>query len=49
MYTDDASDLNSIQTFDDIKENVIFDLINICDWLKANKLSLNAIKTEFML
>ena len=32
-----------------IKTKVIPDLIKICDWLKANKLSLNALKTELML
>ena len=30
-------------------ESVIPDLMKICDWLKANKLNLNAVKTEFML
>ena len=33
----------------DIENNVIPGLIKICDWLKANKLSLNALKTELML
>ena len=49
MYADDTSASNSIKSCDDIEVNVIPNLISICDWLKANKLSLNAIKTEFML
>ena len=32
-----------------IKTKVIPDLIKVCDWLKVNKLSLNALKAEFML
>ena len=33
----------------DIETKVIPDLIKICDWLKANKLSLNALKPELIL
>ena len=44
MYADDTSASNSIKSCNDIKVNVIPNLISICDWLKANKLSLNAIK-----
>ena len=46
MYADDTSSLKSCR---DIEENVIRSMINICDWLKANKLSLNTTKTDFML
>ena len=49
MYADDTSASSSIKSCNDIEVNVIPNLISICDWLKANKLSLNAIKTEFML
>ena len=49
MYADDTSASNSIKSCNDIEVNVIPNLINICDWLMANKLRLNAIKTEFML
>ena len=49
MHADDTSASNSIKSYNDIKVIVIPNLISICDWLKANKLSLNAIKTEFML
>ena len=34
---------------DDIKEKVIPNFFSVIDWLKANKLSLNAVETEFML
>ena len=40
---------NSLKSCRDIEQNVIPSLINVCDWLKANKLSINTIKTEFML
>ena len=46
MYADDTS---AFKSCNDIEVNVIPNLISICDWLKANKLSLNAIKSEFML
>ena len=42
MYADDTSASNSIKSCNDIKVNVIRNLISICDWLKV-------IKTEFML
>ena len=45
MYADDTSASNSLKSCCDIEENVIPSLINICDRLKANKLSLNTIKT----
>ena len=49
MYADDTSASHAIKSCHDIEENVTPSLINICDWLKADKLSLNTIKTEFML
>ena len=49
MYADDTSISNSVKTCEDINEKVIPNMLQISDWLKANKLSLNAIKTEFML
>ena len=48
MYADDTESSTVVKTCNDITEKVIPDLMKICDWLKANKLSLNAIKTEFM-
>ena len=47
MYADDTNASNSLKSCCDIEENVIPRMINICDWLKANKLSLNTTKTEF--
>ena len=49
MYADDTSASNSLKSCCDIEENVIPSMINICDWLKANKLSLNTTKTDFIL
>ena len=49
MYADDTSLSNSVKTCEDINEKVIPKMLQISDWLKANKLSLNVIKTEFML
>ena len=49
MYADDTSASNSIKSCNDIEVNVIPNLVSICDWLTSNKLSLNAIETEFML
>ena len=49
VYLDETSTSNSLKSCRDIEEKVIPSLINICDWLKVNKLSLNTIKTEFML
>ena len=49
MYADDTSSSNCIQPVNDIVSKVVPDMQNIIDWLKANRLSLNAAKTEFML
>ena len=49
MYADDTESLTVVNTSNDIIEKVIPDLVKICDWFKANKPSLNAVKTEFML
>ena len=48
MYADDTSVGNTSRRISDIKTNLIPDLLSVCDWLKANKLSLNTIKTELM-
>ena len=49
MYADDTESSTVVNTCNDITEKVIPDLTKICDWLKANRLSLNAVKTEYML
>ena len=49
MYADDTESSTVVNRCNDIIEKVIHDLMQICDWLKANRLSLNDLKTEFML
>ena len=49
MYADDTSSSNGISTVEDITRNFIPDIKNVMDWLKANNLSLNIMKTEFIL
>ena len=49
MYVDGTSSSTRVNDVKDIENNLIPDLIKICDWLKANKFSLNALKTELML
>ena len=49
MYRDDTRASSSIEIVSDVEYKLIPDMIKICDWLKTNKLSLNAPKTEFMI
>ena len=49
MYADHTSSSKAVRTLDEIREYVIPSLQKISDWLKANKLSLNAVGTEFMI
>ena len=44
MYADDTESSTVVNKCNDITEKVIPDLMKICDWLKANRLSLNAVK-----
>ena len=39
MYVDDTSVGNTSTRIGDIETNLILDLLSVCDWLKANKLS----------
>ena len=48
MYADDTFVSNGTRSKLDIREELYPDFIQICEWLKANKLSLNFLKTEFM-
>ena len=41
--------LRQIRSLGDIKEELIPEFENVIQWLKATKLSLNTLKTEFML
>ena len=49
LYVDDTSSSNCISTVEDITRNFDPDIKNVMDWLKANNLSLNVMKTEFIL
>ena len=48
MYDDDTQ-LSSAMSYPiDINVELIPEFVKICDWLQANKLSLNILKTEYM-
>ena len=51
MYADDTSSSNNISTVtvEDITKNFIPNNLNVMDWLKANNLCLNVLKTKFIL
>ena len=49
MYADDTTSSNGVTTFEDITRYFIPDIKHIIDWLKANNLGLNVMKTEFIL
>ena len=48
MYADDTFVSNKTRSKFEIREELYPDFIKIYEWLKANKLSLNFLKTEFM-
>ena len=48
MLADDTQLDTSSNNIDSIANILNGDLINVSDWMKANKLSLNANKTEYM-
>ena len=49
MYADDTSLSKSFKITNELKEQLIPAFSKVCEWLKCNKLSLNALKTEFMM
>ena len=50
MFADDTSLNQDMKTASDIEDNLIPAFAKVCDWLRQNNnLSLNAIKTEFMI
>ena len=49
MYADDTSLLRAFKTINDLQEKLIPVFSRVREWLKRNKLSLNAVKTEFMI
>ena len=49
MYADDTNLSTKVNKVSDISDQLIPEFTNILNWLKENKLSLNFIKTKFML
>ena len=49
MYADDTYLTKQITSLGDVKEELIPESEKLIQWLKADKLSLNTLKTEFML
>ena len=49
MYADDTSSSSCIKSTNDIISEVIPNMRSLMDWLRASRLSLNTLKTEFML
>ena len=48
MYANYTSLYNNIKSASEIKDNLISASLKTCDWLRSNKLSLNTVKTEFI-
>ena len=48
MFEDDTSISISGSSLADLEQETNSELLNLHGWLKANKLSLNVAKTEFM-
>ena len=48
MYADDTHLSSAMSYLNDINVELIPEFVKICDWLQANKLSLNILKTEHM-
>ena len=48
MFADDTNMTISGSSLDDLEQETNLELVNLHCWLKANKLSLNVTKTEFM-
>ena len=49
MYADDTGLSSKISNALEINSELLLDFLKVCDWLKANKLSLNIVKTEYMI
>ena len=49
MYTDDTDLSARIKHGSDISSKLVPEFLKICEWLRSNKLSLNALKTQFMI
>ena len=48
-FADDTNLLISNNSLKQLKKHLNFDLRQLCNWLKANKISLNCSKTEYMI
>ena len=49
LYADDTSLDKAIRTSQELREELVPAFAKVCEWLKSNKLSLNTVKTEFMI
>ena len=49
MYADETSSSSCIKSTNDIISEVTLNMRSLMDWLRANRLSLNTLKSEFML
>ena len=49
MYADDTGLSSKISNALEINSKLLPDFLKVCDYLKANKLSLNIVKTEYMI
>ena len=49
VYADDTDLSSKISNALEINSELLPGFLKICDWLKANKLSLNIVKTEYMI
>ena len=49
MYADDTDLSARIRNGSEISSKLLPEFLKICEWLRSNKLSLNALKTEFMI
>ena len=49
MYDDDTGLSSNISNAFEINSELLPDVLKVSDWLKANKLSLNIVKTEYMI
>ena len=49
MHADDTSLRKAFRTSHELKEEIIPAFSKVCKWLRNNKLSLNTVKTEFMI
>ena len=49
MYADDTDLLARTKNGSDISSKQVPEFLKICEWLRSNKLSLNALKAKFMI